>query len=364
MSLRIVFDESHGEQISIFNCKGLSFVLQKLKIVSFRLISGPITIDKIVNEDVLFLGAPMKKFLEFEIKTIEYFVSKGKFLVIACPMPMPFNFSLNDLLRKFGMQFNNDVVQDKKHNLDGAMYFPIISKFTKDPITHDVHSLIYSGCSIKKLYDEVKIIAFTDEHAEPPSTPVIATANNSRVIVIGGHYLFQDDDRYGIKAKNNIRLIANIFRTIHQHREAPAEREPPKQEEKRKAIDPKKAKKHFEHQVHNAITELKRKTDEIDKLFDEIIKLMDSQKFTLAEQTLQARYKQFKGAIETIYQALMEELEDLDSRILKDVDFPAMVNESTDQILVMESEALSKLDMIRFNLFNRIRTEKVRYERR
>ena len=95
MSLRIVFDESHGEQISIFNCKGLSFVLQKLKIVSFRLVSGPITIDKIVNEDVLFLGAPMKKFLEFEIKTIEYFVSKGKFLVIACPMPMPFNFTKN-----------------------------------------------------------------------------------------------------------------------------------------------------------------------------------------------------------------------------------------------------------------------------
>ena len=142
MSLTVIFDESHGEQISVFNCRGLSYVLQKLKIVSYRLISGPITIDKISSEDVLFLGAPTRRFLEFEIKTMEYFVSKGKCLIIICPMPMPFNFTLNELAIKFGIQFQQIVVQDKKHNLSGAMYYPIIKKFQKDVITHDVKEVI------------------------------------------------------------------------------------------------------------------------------------------------------------------------------------------------------------------------------
>ncbi len=367
MSLSVIFDESHGEQISVFNCRGLSYVIQKLKIVSYRLISGPITIDKISSEDVLFLGAPTRKFLEFEIKSMEYFVSKGKCLIIVCPMPMPFNFTLNELAAKFGLQFQQIIVQDKKHNLSGAMYYPVIKQFQKDAITRDLKEIIYSGCSIRNLSPDVKVLALSDDHAEPPSAPILVSAKEGRVVCLGGHTLFQDDNRYGIKAKSNIRLVANIFRSMqssHPHlvkEEIPSK---PPEKKKLKPVDPKKAKKHFEQLTQKARSELNRIMDDIDKLFDEILKLTTTQKFILAENTLKTRYSKHKDEIQIIYQDLMEKLDEISARIRGTIDFPAVVKDYTDQILVLESEALSKLDMIRFNLLNRLKTEKLRSEPR
>ncbi|NVM53877.1 MAG: hypothetical protein HWN66_09260 [Candidatus Helarchaeota archaeon] len=364
MSVRVVFDESHGEQVSNFNCRGISYILEKLKIISFRLISGPITVDKIINEDILFLGAPTEKFLDFEINTLEYFVSKGKYLIIICPMPIPINFTLNDLTIKFGIKFNHNVVQDKKHNLNGAMYFPIIRQFQRDLFTNGVKELIYSGCSLKQFTPGVKILAKADEHAEPPSAPVIMTSKSGRVICIGGYTLFQDDKRYGIKAKNNIRFVANIFRTIIQQRDQKPKEPTPAKMRKPKSIDPKKAKKHFEQLTNDTLNVLKKLLNEIDKLFDEILKLIESQKFSLAEETLQLRYSKLKNTIEGNYRALMEELDYITDRIKANIDFPAVVKEFSDQVLVMESDALSKLDMIRFNLSNRIKNEKLRSQHR
>lgn len=367
MTLRVIFDESHGEQLSSFNCKGLSFVLEKLNIVSYRLISGPITIDKISNEDLLFLGAPTQQFLEFELKTLEYFVSKGKFLVIVCPIPMPFNFALNELTIKFGIQFQHNVVQDKKHNQEGAMYFPIIRHFEKQTYTQDVKELVYSGCSLKQFLPDVRFIAFSDDDAEPPSAPVIATAYNDQVICIGGQSLFQDDKRYGIKAKNNIRFVANLFRSISQQKEQRSplpKAEQPKAEQpkikKLKTVDPKKAKKYFENLSGRVINELQTLMNDTDRLFDDILKIIESQNFSLAENTLASKYTLLKTAIQNKYTELIQKLDELDSRIEKDVNFPAIVKESTDNVLVVESDALSKLDMIRFNLSNRIKTEKLR----
>ncbi|MHA1265672.1 MAG: hypothetical protein ACTSRS_10620 [Candidatus Helarchaeota archaeon] len=361
MSFKIIFDESHGEQISNLNCRGLSYILEKLNVISFRLISGPITLDKIEDEDLLFLGAPMKKFFDFEIQTIEYFISQGKYLIIVCPMPMPFNFSLNELTIKFGVQFQHNVVQDRKHNLNGAMYFPIIKHFIKDPITQGLKEMIYSGCSIKILDPAAKALAITDEDAEPPSVPIIATAQNDHIIFIGGHTLFEDDKRYGIKAKNNIKFVANLFRTLIRQTAPQSPVRGPSKEKALKPIDPKKAKKLFERQTEIAIAELHKKMKAIDDLFTDILKMIEKQRFELAETSLNDRYIKFKTEIQLIYQQLMEQLNELDSRIHKNLDFPTIVQESTERILVIESEALSKLDMIRFNLSNRIKSEKVRF---
>ncbi|MHA1132214.1 MAG: hypothetical protein ACTSQI_10810 [Candidatus Helarchaeota archaeon] len=367
MSLRVIFDESHGELLSINTCRGIAYVIEKLKITPFRLISGPITIDKIANEDVLFLGAPTKKFFDFEINTLNHFVSKGKFLIIICAVPVTFNFTLNDLLQSFGMMFEHDLIQDKKHNIDGASYFPIIRRFYEDPITRDIKELAFSGCSIKSVGPGIKVLATTDEDAEPASVPVIATTQNGKVICIGGSSLFQDDRRTGIKAKNNLKFVANLFRAIIRRKsqeKKPIKITEPSRPKKVKALDPKKAKKLFEKLITTATQKLTKISDDIDTLFDNISQLIASNRFSTAEATLKTKYKEFKAIIEAIYQETMEKHEDLNNRITKEIAFSALVQDSTEQLLVAESEALSKLDMIRFNLANKISNEKLRTQSR
>lgn len=370
MELRVIMDESHGELLSLGNSRGISYVFEKLKVAPFRLLSGPITIDKIVNDDVLFLGAPTQKFFDFEIKTIKYFVSRGKFLIVVCPVPIAFNLTLNDLVETFGMRFEHNIVQDKKHNLDDASYFPIIRHFTDDVITQELKELVYSGCSIKKLSHEIRILASTDEDAEPPSVPVIATTPDDRVICIGGSSLFSDDKRSGIKAKNNLRFVANLFRMIIlRYNESVKEEKivkeaeiiKPEKPEKVKSVDPKRAKKYFEKLTNDAIINLNKIAEDIDKLFSTISSLINSQLYSSAEETLKTRYLEFKKAIEGIYQEIMTKHEELSSRITQEISFATLVKETTDQLLVVESDTLSKLDMIRFNLSNQISKEKLRY---
>jgi hypothetical protein len=362
MSLQVIFDESHGEVFSVFNCKGLSFVLDKLKITPIQFMLGPISTDKILGADVLFLGAPTTQFTEFEIRSIEYFVNQGKFLIIACPLSIPPDFTLNDLVRKFGMQFEHLIVQDRSHNLDGAMYFPIIKDFAKDTITQEVKELLYSGTCIK-VSSATRVLAASDKDAEPPYAPIIATTQNGRVICIGGTTLFQDDKRYGIKAKNNLRLVANIFRSIMQQQAYSTKEEKEVREikvEKLRPVDPKKAKRYFEKFTLSIIADLKGIADKIDALFKEITDLITARKFAIAEDTLKAQYQKYKMLIEGAYNKLQEKIDDFLPRIDKNIDFPAMIKDLTDNVLVVESEAISKLDMIRFNLANQISNEKLR----
>jgi hypothetical protein len=365
MSLRIIFDESHGELISISTCRGIAYVVEKLNLTPFRLISGPITIDKIATEDVLFLGAPTKKFFDFEMKTLRYFVSKEKTLIIVCSVPVTFNFTLNEVMQTFGMKFENDLVQDEKHNVDGASYYPIIKRFYDDPITKDIKELVFSGCSIKSLGAEIRPLAISDQDAEPPLVPVIATTQDSKIICIAGSSLFQDDKRTGIKAKNNLKLVANLFRSITKRqievKKLPATVKPQKPK-KIKLIDPKKAKKLFEKLTVSALANLNQISEDIDTLFGNISQLINSNKFSLAEQTLKVKYQKLKKVIEAIYQDIMDRHEDLSNRISKEVTFSTIVKESIDSLLVAESETLSKLDMIRFNLANKISKEKLRVE--
>ncbi len=361
MSLRVNFDESHGEQFSVFNCRGLAYVLDKLKVISFRIISGPITIDKIGSEDVLFLGGPTKKFFDFEIKTIRYFVSKGKFLIVTCPIPIPFDFTLNQLIQEFGMIFQHNMLHDQRHNLNGAAYFPLIKRFQKNLITRDLKEIVYSGCTIKPISPDVQVLAISDEHAEPPSAPIIATSMSGHVICIGGSTIFQDDKRYGIKAKNNIRLVANIFRTIIQQKEMSIEEQKVVKPVKRKPLNPKKAKKQIEKLANDAITNLEKLSVDIDTLFNDVFNLIKSQQFSKAEEILRFQYPNFKKAIENSYGELMERVNALNEQVDKSVDLFTLVKELTDQVLVTESETLSKLDMIRFNLINQISKEKLRH---
>lgn len=365
MSLRVIFDESHGEVFSVFNCKGLAFVLDKLKITPLQFVMGPLTADKIIGEDALFLGAPTKQFLDFEIRSIEYFVSQGKFLIIACPLSIPPDFALNELVRKFGMQFEHLIIQDKAHNLDGAMYFPIIKDFAKDIITQEVKELLYSGTCMR-VSQEIRVLAASDKDAEPPYAPVIATTQDGRVICIGGTTIFQDDKRYGIKAKNNIRLVANIFRSIMQQQAHSMKEEKEEIEvkvQKLRPVDPKKAKRYFEKFTESVISDLKGIAESIDDLFKEASDLITARKYAEAEETLKMQYQKYKMLIEGAYNKLQEKLEDFSSRIDKNIDFPAMIKDLTDNVLVVESEAISKLDMIRFNLANRITTEKIRHSK-
>lgn len=365
MSLRVIFDESHGEVFSVFNCKGLSFVLDKLKITPIQFVLGPISTDKILEDDVLFLGAPTKQFTEFEIRSIEYFVNQGKFLIIACPLSIPREFTLNDLVRKFGMQFEHLIVQDKTHNLDGAMYFPIIKDFAKDTITQEVKELLYSGTCIK-VSSDTRVLAASDKDAEPPYAPIITTTQDGRVICIGGTTLFQDDKRYGIKAKNNLRLVANIFRSIMQHQAQSMKEEKEVKEikvQKLRPVDPKKARHYFEKFTQQIITDLKEIAEKIDTLYKEVTDLIAASQFPFAELALKTQYQKYKALIEGTYNKLQEKLEDFSPRFENGIDFPAMIKDLTDNVLVVESEAISKLDMIRFNLANQISTEKLRHSK-
>ena len=365
MSLRVVFDESHGEVLSVLNCKGLAFILDKLKITPIQFVVGPLTADKIIGEDVLFLGAPTKQFSNFEIRSIEYFVSQRKYLIIACPLSIPSDFTLNELVRNFGMQFEHLIVQDKAHNLDGAMYFPIIKDFAKDIITQEVKELLYSGTCIR-VSTEIKVLAASDKDAEPPYAPVIAATQDGRVICIGGTTLFQDDKRYGIKAKNNIRLVANIFRSIMQQQTHFMKEQQEVKEgkvQKLRSVDPKKAKRYFEKFTQLVIADLKGIADKIDALFKEISDLITARKFSLADETLKTQYQKYKLLSEGAYNKLQEKLDDFSPRIDNNIDFPAMIKDLTDDVLVVESETLSKLDMIRFNLANQITTEKIRHSK-
>ena len=56
MSLRLVMDQSHGEFLTVANTTVLQALITEMEIIIFPLIDRPITLEKINDDHILFIG--------------------------------------------------------------------------------------------------------------------------------------------------------------------------------------------------------------------------------------------------------------------------------------------------------------------
>ena len=209
--MRIVFDNTHEETNSItgdynnaaelLNNKG--YLVNK---------SSEIHTDLslvLLNCDVFVVTAPHKKFLPNETQLIETFVANGGnlFLLGDYEFNSTLTASINSLSSQFGIQFDQELIEDFYYN-DGRPYRPTISSFSKHPIieTTDVQEFtLYNATSISG----GRPIAFTSLDASPSNATVLTSSRfkNGKIVAIGDSDLFSNEFLEG-DARN---LLLNIF---------------------------------------------------------------------------------------------------------------------------------------------------------
>ncbi len=136
MSLRLIIDQSHGEFLTVAKTEIFQAMLAEMQFIIFPLIDRPITVEKIKDDQVLFLGCPSYAFDDAEISAIIQYVEMGNFLILVSGSGGDFanNTNLSEIGRRFEFEFNPDYVEDEKHYLNFSR-IPVLHKFKKSSIT-------------------------------------------------------------------------------------------------------------------------------------------------------------------------------------------------------------------------------------
>ena len=178
----------------------------------------PITFTQLTHYDIVVFACPDRsKIREFEINEIIKYVKCGGAIIVmgSSGGDRGRMTNLNDLCTKFGIKYNNDQVFDDQHNY-GIRNLAISTIFEKHPITEGLELVIIpSACSLT-VTNKAKGIVFSDEDADPPNVPVIATSEygQGRVVVLGAYDTFRDSIRAGIQVIQHRILLENILKWL------------------------------------------------------------------------------------------------------------------------------------------------------
>ena len=355
MSLRLVMDQSHGEFLKNNNTQILQALLTELDIIIFPLIDRPLTLEKIQNDHILFIGCPSISFQESEIQTIVNFVEMGNFLILISGSGGDFanNTNLSKIARWFEFEFNPDYVEDEKHCLNFSR-IPIIHNFKKSyGLFKSVKKIVYSGCSITILDPSTSPILLTDSDSIPIKSPVMVLSENHLVFGIGGYSLFSDDPLYGIKALDNLRFVYNLFELIRSR----YQRKKPKIKEK---IFPKpikmtlkSAKKHFLRLISSNIQRINELSEEIDKYWENCSDLINKHQLKEAEAKISAEYQKILKVIDLIAAEIGDNFNEYNYSF---PEFKQAIQNDFTRWYEIEAEIRAKLDIIRNNLISKLKS--------
>ncbi len=236
----IVFDQIHNNSITIETNAYNSFI-QYLFQQNLRVgkLTATLNTETLRPYEILILGNPQDSTYSInEIYSILEFVRKGGSVIIFSDEggDLSNRSNLNELTINFGFKILPNIIYDPVSHVDKVVR-PLINNFLPHPTTEEVDAIVYSsGCSFEIMnaeefaeYRDVSVqpIAFASstckmkifenqkwvERLSPNS--IVAVAGRyfeGHVIAIGTPSLLSSlSNNYGFKARDNMRLIKNIF---------------------------------------------------------------------------------------------------------------------------------------------------------
>ena len=219
--LKVLFDETRepGKWINEDNSRFL-LILTSNGFNINKITKGPVTYTVLREFDIFVTGANSsgESILEpAEIRSISQFVREGRGLLVVgnqyVGMERDFNYALESL---FGISFDEYVEDKEKHAVPDSSEFvwaPLIDLLVEHPITEKVFEVVLPRFSTLNLSKGADPIAFSNPSSTPPCKPMIGISNfgKGKVIAVGGDNLFINDKTVGVQAKDNEKLIYNIF---------------------------------------------------------------------------------------------------------------------------------------------------------
>ncbi len=237
--IKVAFDSSHKEILKIgkkgeHEWETWTMAENLIRNKGFEIIileKSPLNFSELSQYDILVIGAPQTKFSEDEILSIVEFVKKGGCLLAINEQggDLRNNTNLSEITKNFGIEFNNDMIHDKVHNIKGYAYGPVISDFEYcSSLTFNIREFnILLGCSLT-VSNEALVVARSSKDSfikirtptgkwkkkDESSLPVLAIyqslGEEGRVVTIGDPHVFSDDD-VGMPLYNNKVLLNNII---------------------------------------------------------------------------------------------------------------------------------------------------------
>ncbi|MNS39650.1 ABC-type uncharacterized transport system [compost metagenome] len=148
----IYFVTGHQEQkLEDFDKGGLSYAKDSLEKQNYKLDSLSLLGGQKVPADaaLVVIAGPQKPFLPQEISSLKTYLDGGGRVFLALQPQV--DVKLNDLMKAYGIQANNDLVLDPKLNT-GDLASPAVQKFPGHTITQGLSAAYFPGSrSLKKV---------------------------------------------------------------------------------------------------------------------------------------------------------------------------------------------------------------------
>jgi len=228
---RILIDLSHEEVVESIP----DFIFKEEYEVEL-LEEGPITLEDLEDYDLLFIGNPQLSeeskscfFTKQEIVDIKKFVARGNGFLFSsgaggdCDFQRALGsprvlFSITGVTR-----FWNGTLLDKKNSIIGPQNV-VVKSFDPHFITNGLKELVLSEATFLDLTEDAEPLVYTEDDANfkyaadgevdnVGAVPLLAVSDfmRGRAATIGCSKLFLEDADVGYEAKDNKKLIRNLF---------------------------------------------------------------------------------------------------------------------------------------------------------
>lgn len=229
--LRVLFDETRETNKWVNDQRSrFLLILTSNNFTINKLTRGPITYTALREFDIFVLGASStgESVLEpTELRSIGQFIQEGRGLFLVgnqfVSSEKDYNFALANM---FGISFH-DTVEDKKvhANPDTDTWFwaPLLNLMVDHFITKNINNVVFPRSSSFSLSLDSEPIVFSNTTSTPACVPVLAITEfgKGRIAAIGSEAILTNDPMSGIPAKDNEKLILNLFNWFPQWKICP-----------------------------------------------------------------------------------------------------------------------------------------------
>jgi len=234
-NMRILFDYAHNEILKLEDTEyhPLCKLLKSMECAIGFNHENRITQEILHNVDVLVIGCPVESyFVSHEIATIVDWVSSGGNLLVMSDIGILQKTNLNDLMKHFGLYFENTTLRSKKNEETNSIV--MINDIVEHAITKNVKKIMVGGCSTIRtvkakgsmdvclsgedswveVYDEInnKWLKNSDVHVPIVS---ISIFGQGRIAAFGDVDMFSSNPLFGLSALDNKQLIQNLIMWFH-----------------------------------------------------------------------------------------------------------------------------------------------------
>jgi len=234
-NLRIMLDYAHNEIIDLNDTEysSLKNLLHSMECVVFSNDENRISQEILQNVDVLIIGCPVESyFVSQEIGVIVDWVSSGGNLLVMSDVGVLQKTNLNDLMKHFGLYFENTTLRSKKSPETNSIV--MITDIVEHSITKNVKKVMVGGCSTIRtvkakgsmdvclsgedtwveVYDEInnKWLKNSDEFVPIVS---ISIFGQGRIAAFGDVDMFGSNPLFGLDSLDNKQLLKNLLIWFH-----------------------------------------------------------------------------------------------------------------------------------------------------